>query len=156
MQTINVLRPFVFSRMIGESKRAQEIKFTPGLHEVDDDVAAHPYISKLFADGRIESPAETKERLEKAAAIKSESDAKAAVQADRAAKAYARIVAVASDGKESAQEVERALNTPVGQLKRDAGQRDAEAINTPTLKLKAGQMSGKHNAEVSMPVSAVR
>ena len=156
MPTINVLRPFVFSRMVGDSKRATETKFTPGLHEVDDDIANHPYIAIHFADGKIESPAQTKERLETAAKIKAESDARAAVHTERASKAYARVVSVASDGAESAADIEAALHTPVGELQRQVGQRDSKAIDTPVTTLKLGQNRPRGGSEVSMTASAAR
>lgn len=141
--TINVLSAFVFSHLKPGSLRATEIRFTPGLHEVDDVVANHPYIAVQFADGHVESPAQTRERLRKAVEIKDASDASAKVQSERAATAYARILAADPAAKESAEQIERALHTPVGQLrtKGDVGSLNA-SLNTPVSRLQQQQREG--------------
>jgi hypothetical protein len=62
MVKINVLRPFTFTmRAVG--RMPVESHFPKGEHEIDEEMAAHPFISKYFADGCIETPAQTQARV---------------------------------------------------------------------------------------------
>lgn len=80
MVKITVLRPFTFtSRAVG--RMPIERHFPRGEHEIDEEMAAHPFISKYFADGCIETPAQAKAR---ATAITTESPAEEENPAARA------------------------------------------------------------------------
>ena len=95
--------------------------FAPGDHEVDEDVANHPYI-KALADGKIESPAAAKARVEKEAADAEKAEADAAAGKAQAEAALARFTKKAAESSEAgADAIEKELNTPVGQLRRSAG-----------------------------------
>lgn len=120
MKTINVLKQFTFSVRppAGRNGAATERVFLPGEHEIDDDVAAHPFISEHYADGCIERPEQAAKRAE-AAAVKAEQTAAEAKRVNQLAEAaVARLTAnAATTTKASKEEIERELNTPVNLLK---------------------------------------
>jgi hypothetical protein len=84
---LQVLKPFNFTV---NAERAR--KFTAGEHLLDPSCAedaailAHPWIHKDFADGHIESPPRTKERLEaEAAAVEARADRQGLILKETAA-----------------------------------------------------------------------
>lgn len=119
MAKIRVLKPFIFSAQPPPGEKIPvERYFAPGEHEVDDVIASHPWIKDHFADGRIETPEQAKERTAKAAA-EAKRIAADAKQANELAEAAAQRLsrAAATTTKASAEEIERELNTPVNELK---------------------------------------
>jgi hypothetical protein len=122
MARIRVLKPFMFSSPAQPGQKlTTERFFGPGEHEVDDDFLLHPWIRDTNAEGRIESPAQTKARIEKQVA-----DAKAAtIEADiataNANAAFARIKAAEPGAKASAKEIEAELNTSGADLRAKQG-----------------------------------
>jgi hypothetical protein len=99
MSQINVVRPFVYTRKPPKGLKVPvELWFKVGVHEIDDETASDPFISKYFADGCIETPAQAQERArvatEQATRIQREAD-----EANLFAKqAYDRAVAAAQIG----------------------------------------------------------
>lgn len=140
MQTIYVKKPFVFSQMVKDERIATETWFkTEGYHEISDEMAAHPFFSRDFAGGKIERPEDTKARLLKAAQIKQESDAEAKIEISKAAAAFARLIASQPETKATAEEIEKDLNTPVGQLQAKRG----KEIDQPVTEIKERVLGSK-------------
>ena len=73
-KTIKVLKHFVFSRANGEA-----VQLPAGEHEVDDEIANHPYVARDFADGHVEDTAGIAAAK---AAAKAAADAEAKAKAD--------------------------------------------------------------------------
>ena len=120
VHTINVLRPFVFTWPQGPTEREPREKlFTVGEHEIDEVMAAHPWIVKHFAEGRIERPEQRAERL-KAKAAKIAAVAEQDAREREASEAALRraIGGIVATSKASKEEIERELNTPISQLRR--------------------------------------
>jgi hypothetical protein len=119
MPIIRVKKTFVYSRPPKEGEKlAAEKTFHPGEHEVDEEMASHPWIREHYADGCIESPAEAAARAAetKAAAEKAAIEA-AQVQA-LADAALARMATGAAGTTATKEEIEAELNTPVAKLRR--------------------------------------
>jgi hypothetical protein len=151
-QTVIVLRPFVFTfaPIHGHQKLATELKITPERdpltkewkpteRELSDDILAHPWISEHFADGCIERPEKTKERMEAAQAKKdAEIKASAKIVADaEAALARASRGTQIKQGREA--DVQRDLNTPINQLR----SRQGDDIDQPIGPAKEPQKARK-------------
>jgi hypothetical protein len=118
MPTIRVKKTFVYSRPPKEGEKlAVERTFLPGEHEIDDEMAAHPWIAEHFADGHIESPAEAKARAEAAEAAATVAAAEAAQVQALADAAVARM-AVGRGEEASKDDIEKELNTPVSKLRK--------------------------------------
>jgi hypothetical protein len=116
---LRVLKPFVFTHPAEEHTRiTSETRFFPGVHEVPDEVANHPWI-RAGADGKIESAKqrearEAEEQTRREAAMVDDAEVTARAQA-----AVGRIAAAeATTGKASKEEIEKELNTPVADLKK--------------------------------------
>ena len=119
MPQINVIKPFVYTRTPPKGLKVPvERWFKVGAgQEIDDEIAADPFISVRFADGCIENPEQAQERAriatEKAARTQREAD-----EANLFAKqAYGRAVAAAQIG---------------GKLRRDEPPASALAVNAGT------------------------
>jgi hypothetical protein len=133
---INVLKSFLFLHkevlMTAEgveriSARATR-QFAPGEHLLDpkvpDDaeVLAHPWISEQFADGHIESPQKTRERLEAEAAVATAAAAVKETNRERllaeAEAAFAGVQRAAERAARRGDELRSDLDTPLNQLPR--------------------------------------
>lgn len=130
MPTIKVLKSFVFSTPVphGVNGPAIEKRYTPGVHEINDEMWNHPWVSKSLADGCIESPQQTLARaqLEKEAAKKAEDNAiQATAQAEAA---FARLKSNGPGATASKEEIEKELNTPVNQLRKKGAMGQPGAI----------------------------
>lgn len=140
MPQINVIRPFVYTRKPPKGLKVPvERWFKVGTgQEIDDEMAADPFISKYFADGCIETPAQAQERArvatEQAARIQREAD-----EANKfAQQAYDRAVAAAKVGGKMRRDEPSAVapipNANVGAADATAG---ATSGTEPTADLKA-------------------
>jgi len=93
--------------------------FTPGVYEIDDEMAEHPWIAKHYADGHIETPQEEEARV---AAVKAASEKAAADNAVILAAANAAVARATNLSTDeilgNAEEIEAELNTPVSKLNR--------------------------------------
>jgi hypothetical protein len=122
MAKVNITKPFVFSRpaKAGE-KLPQEVRFRPGEQDIPDDIAAHPWIAKHFADGCIERPEQAKQRAAdaRAKAKKQREDADRALA--QAEQAFARSQGNAAVVQAGAKATDKELNTPVNQLRVNQG-----------------------------------
>lgn len=117
-KVIRVLKPFMFTFPAkATEKLTTERLFTIGDHEIDDEIANHPWI-KAGADGKIESVAQARARHAKALAAVLSAEEEARVAADSANAAMARIQSSQPENKASAEEIERELNTPVHEIKK--------------------------------------
>lgn len=117
MPKITVLKPFTFSRPPGKAQKLPtEQKFEPGEREIDNEMAAHPWIEKDFADGAIESPAQARARLEAAKAGAEQAARDAEVAKAQAEATFARVSAAASQTASQNKETEKELNTPVNEV----------------------------------------
>lgn len=119
MAKLRVLKPFMFTHPPDEHTRVTaESRFLPGIHDVPESVANHPWI-KAGADGKIESEAQAKAR-EAAEAVRAEEAAvDDAVVTAKAQAAIGRVAAAeAVNSKATREEIERELNTPVSELKK--------------------------------------
>lgn len=166
-----LLKPFVFSRPPAKGQKlSQEFRFTPRIDpeaaksgsphrwlptkvEIPQFVADHPWVKEDFADGAIENPKVTQERLaavEKAAEEERKKNAKIIKQAEDA---YRRSTAGAQVAKERGKATEDELNTPVNQLGRlqgaDIDSELARELNTPLneLQQKATQSETESESE---------
>lgn len=134
---IRVLKPFMFTHSAIESERlTTETRFVPGIYDVSEDIANHPWI-KAGADGKIESETQrqVREVEEKARReLVAEDDARATANAEAA---IARIAAAeATVSTATKEEIEAELNTPVNALrKKNHEEIDAE-LNTPVSSLR--------------------
>lgn len=130
MPTIKVLKSFVFSTPVAEGVNgpAVEKRFTPGVHEINDEMWNHPWVSKSLADGCIESPAQTLERAKKERidAVQAQENAERATAAANAA--FARLQASVPGNTASKEEIEKELNTPVNQLRKKGAMGQPGAI----------------------------
>jgi hypothetical protein len=155
MATIHVLKSFRFTEKTPTAYK--EHLFTVGDHEISDEMAAHPFIARDFADGHIERPEATLERL-KAAEEKAAREALIAKQAkDRADASMARLqnnATVQAQSKELSTplsapapaldltdpDVQKALHTPANVLQEQTAAKLNEAVivKPETLKLKKG------------------
>lgn len=144
MPRIHVLRPFVYSTKPAPGhKLPTERHFSRGHHEIaeGDPMLSDPWVTKHFADGAIETPAAAAERAKKLAA-KAATDAEEGLRAQASADAaFARAGASNPAAKVNYEEHQKALNTPVNQLKGASGtsidevspdQARASAEATPT------------------------
>jgi len=155
MVTIHVLKSFRFTEKTPTAHK--EHLFTVGDHEISDEFAAHPFFARDFADGHIERPEQTAERL------KAEED-KAAVEAliaeQSKARAEASLARLQNNATVQAQrkeletplgapadkldltdpDVQKALNTPANVLQEQTAAKLNEAVmvKPETLKLKKG------------------
>lgn len=123
MPKINVLKPFGFSRKPkdGQGLPLEQV-FRVGEHEVDDEMAAHPWIAKHFADGCIETPEAAAART-KLIADKAEQAAADAEQARIVAEAaFARLNVVHARGTLDSEEAAKDLATPIGELTAKQGE----------------------------------
>ncbi len=125
MPRIHVLRPFVYSTKPSPGhKLPTERRFARGHHEIadDDPMLRDPWITKHFADGAIETPEAAAERA-RLLVEKADADAAEArrVQASADA-ALARAGSANPATKVNYAEHERALNTPVNELKGASGE----------------------------------
>jgi len=116
---LRVLKPFVFTHPADEHTRvASESRFVPGIHEVPESVANHPWI-QAGADGKIESAAQAAAREANEAARQKIADEDRARETAAAEAAVGRLArAEATTGTASAAEIEKQLNTPVNELKK--------------------------------------
>jgi hypothetical protein len=117
MPRIRVLKPFVFSRLPAGDKLATEKHYPVGEHDIDEEMADHPWIRDHHADGRIESPAQTALRLEHHAVNLQQAAESAALASAEAQAAFARLTAAQPGAKASAEEIQKQLNTPVNILR---------------------------------------
>lgn len=89
MPKIRVLKPFVFSRAPAEGQKLPvEQRFEVGVHDIDDEMAAHPWIARHHADGCIETAEQARANAEAAAAAakKAADEAAAAAAAQKSGK----------------------------------------------------------------------
>lgn len=140
MPKITVLKPFGFSRKPKDGQGLPlEQTFRPGDHEIDDEMAAHPWIANHFADGCIETPEATAART-KLAADKAAQAATDAEQARIVAEAaFARLNVVHARGTLDSEEAAKDLETPVG-----------------TLTAKQGVGIDMQNPELNTPVNVLQ
>lgn len=133
-KTIRVVKPFVFSYPLESDKKIHREKhLAAGEQEIDDEMAAHPWIEKHFADGCIETPAAALARTQaaKVAADKATEDnqrilAEAQAAFDRAV-TQSRAVMTPSDVA-----LHKALNTPINELGTQQGAGIVESVpNAP-------------------------
>ncbi len=151
-QTVVVLRPFVFTFPPKEKRQklATELKITPDKdpvtkdwvptpRELPDEVVTHPWIQEHYADGCIERPEKTQERMN-AIESKQADDRKAAariIAEAEAALARAGRSTEIKQGREA--DVDRDLNTPVNELQAKQGQDIDQPIGTPKDPAKTGR-----------------
>lgn len=155
MQTIRVLKPFVFSRPAapGTLNAVKEEPFTPrggphqnGVYDLEDDhpLLAHSWYTDTFCDGKVESPAQALERLNADAAKLAAVEAERVEQLAKAEIAARRQVVTSVDGGDPARvqtEVEANMNTPISELRNRQG---ADLVKTgPQLRSK---QTGKKGA----------
>jgi hypothetical protein len=125
LKAFTFLMPLIHKRADGvERHMPNERRFEKGDHvldptkEVDQQVLAHPWISRDFADGAIEAPHLTRARLEREAAdAKAQQERRAALLADAAA-SLARSTVTSESAAVSGAAVEDELNTPLNQPKK--------------------------------------
>jgi hypothetical protein len=148
-ETIRVLKPFMFSHPATKGQKlTTETRFSVGEHEIEDEIANHPWI-RSGADGRIESPAQAAARAaeeeQKAKEAKAEADnanAQALAAAERLKRAEPRTAG-------TAEELEAELNTPVSVLRAQRGQgvpaggKLEEEATAPVVDLKVAKKAGK-------------
>jgi hypothetical protein len=122
-----LLKPFVFSRPAVSGRLSETVKFVPqkdpdtGAYipteiEMEDEIAEHPWIREHFADGCLESPERTQQRLAVAQAKKDKANKDAAKIKKQSEEAFRRATGGAEVKKTSDQELQKALNTPVNEL----------------------------------------
>jgi hypothetical protein len=147
---IRVLKPFVFTPQPNPNVHGQpqDLPFKVGPngepmeYDIPDSVWAHPWMSRDFADGKIESPAQAVVRTAAEAKKADEAAAEAAAAKARSEAAIQRM--------ESAQRINQArvdadsklLDTPRGQL-RIAGNQGGSDMDVPVSELRARQGSTK-------------
>lgn len=126
MPKIRVKKHFRFS-VAGSGRLPTEKAFTPGDHEITDEMAEHSWIKDHYADGAIETPEETAKRLADEAAKLQAALAEAANAQAEADAAIARLTEAQPVEKKKAKLSAKALNTPLNELraKQDGG-KDAE------------------------------
>jgi hypothetical protein len=124
--TIRVLRPFVFTPTPRPGVRGQpdEIRFGVGPkgepmdHQIEESMFEHPWLSKDYADGKIENPAQAVVRA-KAEAIRAEETAREAEAARvRSEAAIARAASAHSSTQALTDADTASRETPVGELSR--------------------------------------
>lgn len=128
---INVLKPFRFSAPARDGKLPVERHFPIGSHEIDDETANHAWI-KAGADGHIESDEAALERALAAKAKADQAHAEAVNATAQAEEAFERLVRSQPEVAKKYELSERALNTPVGELrsKQDGDNSAEEAAKT--------------------------
>lgn len=112
-------------------------RFLKGTHlldpQVPEDAAvlAHPWVHQYFADGHIENPNVTCERLEReSAAAKAEDERRAQLQAE-ADQILDRSTVAAASQAISSEDMQAELNTPLNQLRqRSGGKRSGKTPDT--------------------------
>jgi type II secretory pathway pseudopilin PulG len=97
--------------------------------EIPDEMAAHPWITRDFADNAIESPARTKARHEKIAAESEKAKAEAARAIREAEDAMRRATGAAQTLAQQDAKVVDDLNTPINQLASRSGIDIGKPIN---------------------------
>lgn len=141
MVTVIVIKPFVFSRPVAAAKAGvtavlpHEKRFVPNKSketgaweptemQMPADIYADPWISVGFADGAIESPTVTQQRLQvvadRAAAQAKENDRQNKLAEAALARAQGKTNLTAPPAVDDAQ-LEKDLNTPINELVRAAG-----------------------------------
>lgn len=121
-QTINVLKPFMFSHPPAYGERlTTETRFSVGEHEVDESVANHPWI-RAGADGKVETAAQAKVRADKAAKKAEQDRIDADIALAAADAAVNRLRAGEPTRTASREEIDAELNTPIDQLRAKRGQ----------------------------------
>lgn len=146
---IRVLKPFVFTPTPtpGVRGQPQEIRFAVGPngeameYEVPDEVWAHPWMNKDYADGKIESPAQAALRTEAAAKAAEVAAAEAAAAKARAEAAVARMETSSAIRQEQVDADRVAMNTPRGQLRVAAS--GGTDMDVPVDELRRRQSAGK-------------
>lgn len=116
---LHVLKPFKFlSPKVGERTVAKGDQWFDPSDPNDAHFLNHPYITKHLADGAIEHPDVTKERLKAAA---DDAQKKAALHKQLLAEAeesFARFERNATINKGTSEDYDREMNTPLNQLPR--------------------------------------
>lgn len=134
-KTVTLLRPFVFSsppkdehhklpreQWFKPQKDAATGDWVPTPVELPDDVANHPFIAEHYADGCIERPEITAERVAALQAKRQQEDEVNARELRKAEEALKRASGTHEVHKAIDEDVERQLNTPVNQLNAQQGQ----------------------------------
>jgi hypothetical protein len=146
---IRVLKPFVFTPTPtpGVRGQPQEIAFKVGPngeameYEIPDEVWAHPWMKKDFADGKIESPAQAAIRTAAEAKKAEDAAAEAAAAKARAEAAVARMEAAQGIRQEQVNADAKLLDTPRGQL-RTVGNQGGSDMDVPVDELRRRQSAG--------------
>jgi hypothetical protein len=153
MKELRVLKPFMFTHApsSGEQRLSEETRFVPGIYQVEDHIANHPWI-RAGADGKIESAAqaavrvvEEAERQKAADADRAEATAAAEAAVARLAQAETRRVTEAKDSTDELNtSVENLKNRPKGSELAVAGrvgtpEEITKELNTPVSVLRKKQ-----------------
>lgn len=158
MPSIRVTRPFTFSYPLGRGEKvAREKLFPIGDHEVDDEIAKHPWIARDFADGCIETPAQAQERAQAAAIVASKAQDDAdywKAHAEAAMRRAESLSLVQTHGDAAA--LERELNTPINQLgaRQGAGISSSTPGSTPTAADEAAKAAADEAAKAAAEEAA--
>jgi len=128
-----ILKPFVFSVPPKKGSRiATELRFTPSKDpqtgkfipteiELPKEVADHEWIREQHADGHLERPEVTKQRIDELAKRVKRQEAEDKRILQQAEAALARTQANAGTGAQNTEALEKELNTPVNELQAKQG-----------------------------------